>query len=309
MVLRLAFMGTPEFAVPVLSALVAEGHEIAAVYSKPARPAGRRGLHITKSPLQREAEKLALPVYTPKTLCDVEEQARFKAFSLDVAVVVAYGLLLPDAVLCAPRLGCFNVHASLLPRWRGAAPIQRSIMAGDNETGVMIIKMDTGLDTGPVAMAERIVIDQNMTSGVLHERLSFISSRLMMKVMAILEQGQLILVPQSEDGVTYAHKIKKDETRIHWDKPATDVHRHICALSPFPGAWCKMEISGKCERVKILGTRLSHVCIGRTGLFDPETLTVSCYGGSVSLTQLQKAGGKPLEAREFMQGATVTAIR
>jgi len=308
MALRLAFMGTPEFSVPVLNALVAAGHEIAVVYSRPPRPAGRRGLDLIKSPVQREAEKLGLPVHTPVTLRNTEEQFRFKAFSLDAAVVVAYGLLLPEEVLRAPRHGCFNAHASLLPRWRGAAPVQRAIMAGDDETGMMIMQMDAGLDTGPVAMVKKTAIDQDITAGALHDRLSLIGAGLMVRAMADLEQGSLILVPQSEGGVTYAQKITKEETRIDWDRPAMAVHKHICGLSPFPGAWCEMEIAGRRKRVKVLETRLFAGCMDKACHFDPQFLTVSCRDGAVLLTRLQKAGGKPLDAQEFMRGAAVTAV-
>lgn len=308
MALRLAFMGTPAFSVPILKALAAAGHDIAAVYSQPPRPAGRRGLDITKSPVQHEAEALGLPVHTPKTLRTAEEQARFSALSLDAAVVVAYGLLLPEAVLHAPRFGCFNAHASLLPRWRGAAPIQRAIMAGDAETGMMIMQMDEGLDTGPVALTEKVAIGQDMTSGELHDCLSQVGAGLMVRAMADLQQGRLVLAPQSEEGVTYAHKITKEETRIDWDKPAAVVHRHICGLSPFPGAWCEMDIADRRERVKVLGARLAGRPAGKGGSFDPKTLAVACRDGAVLLTRLQKAGSKPLDAQDFIRGAAITAV-
>lgn len=308
MALRLAFMGTPDFSVPALEALVAAGHDIAAVYCQPPRPAGRRGLDVTHSAVQRAAERLGLAVHTPSTLRTMEEQARFRALSLDAAAVVAYGLLLPENVLNAPRLGCFNAHASLLPRWRGAAPVQRAIMAGDRQTGVMIMKMDAGLDTGPVALVHKAAIGQDMTAGALQEHLSQAGAQLMVKAMAALEQGRLVLTPQAGEGITYAHKITKAETRIDWDNPAMQVHRHICGLAPFPGAWCEMEIAGRRERVKILGTHLSDWCGPMPGHFDPATLAVSCRGGSVVLTRVQKAGGKPLEARAFMRGAAITAV-
>jgi len=308
MALRLAFMGTPEFSVPVLGALVAAGHDIAAVYSRPPRPAGRRGLGLTRSPVQREAERLGLPVCTPASLRSAEEQTRFRALGLDAAVVVAYGLLLPDDVLHAPRFGCFNAHASLLPHWRGAAPVQRAIMAGDDETGIMVMQMDAGLDTGPVAMAKKIAIGQDMTAGELHDRLSRAGAGLMVRAMADLEHGRLVFVPQSMDGVTYAHKISAEETRIDWDRPATVVHKHICGLSSVPGAWCEMEIAGRRERVKILETRLADGGTGKAGRLDPQSLIVACRDGAVLLARLQKAGGRPLEMQEFMRGAAVTAV-
>ncbi|RCL00761.1 MAG: methionyl-tRNA formyltransferase [Candidatus Tokpelaia sp. JSC189] len=309
MALRLAFMGTSVFSVPILKALVAAGHDIVAVYSQPPRSAGRRGLDITKSPVQHEAEMLRLTVHTPRTLRNTEEQARFRALSLDAIIAVAYGLLLPRDVLDAPRFGCFNAHASLLPRWRGAAPIQRAIMAGDTETGIMIMQMDEGFDTGPVALAEKVAIGQDMTAGELHDRLSQVAADLMVKAMADLEQGRLLLTPQREESVTYAYKISKEETRIDWGKPATVVYRHICGLSPFPGAWCEMDIAGRRERVKILGAHLAAgQPVGRPSSFDPLTLAVSCCDGALLLTRLQKAGGRSLDVQDFIRGATVTAV-
>lgn len=307
MALRLAFMGTPDFSVPVLEALYNAGHDIVAVYSQPPRPAGRRGLELTPSPVHKKAEALGLPVFTPKSLRNEEEQQHFAALQLDAAVVVAYGLLLPREILQAPRLGCFNGHASLLPRWRGAAPIQRAIMAGDTETGMMIMKMDEGLDTGPVAMQKIIPIGDNMTAGELHDCLSSAGAELMVAAMAELEQGTLSLVPQSADGVTYAKKISKEETRVDFNQPAEIVQKHICGLSPFPGAWCEMEIAGRRERVKLLGARLSHRQ-GTLRSFDSNTLDICCASGSVVLTRLQKAGGKPLDEQEFVRGNAVTAI-
>jgi len=308
MVLRLAFMGTPQFSVPVLQALAAAGHDIAAVYSQPPRPAGRRGLGLTRSPVHCEAERLGLPVHTPVSLRSAEEQARFRDLRLDAAVVVAYGLLLPQAVLQAPRHGCLNAHASLLPRWRGAAPIQRAIMAGDAETGIMIMQMDAGLDTGPIALTEKIAIAEDMTADAVQERLAGLAAGLMVRAVHDLEHGRLRLVAQSGDGVTYAHKISKQETRIDWDRPALEVHKHVCGLSSFPGAWCEMDIAGKRERVKVLATRAVAGPAGRPGHFDAQSCTVACRQGAVALLQLQKAGGKPLAVQDFMRGATVTAV-
>lgn len=308
MTLRIAFMGTPDFSVPLLRALADAGHEIAAVYCQPPRPAGRRGLEVTRSPVQQAAEAYGLPVYTPRSLRSEEEQARFQALALDVAVVAAYGLLLPKAVLDAPRHGCFNAHASLLPRWRGAAPIQRAVMAGDTETGMMIMKMDEGLDTGAVACVEKVAIGQDMTAGELHDRLSQVAAGLMVQAMAALEAGRLKLVAQSAQGVTYAQKISKEETRIDWRQPAMAVHKHICGLSPFPGAWCEMDIAGKKERVKILQSQLVKGGKGRAGQIDLESLTVCCADGAVKLVRLQRAGGKPLDGSAFIRGAPVKAV-
>ncbi|RCL00626.1 MAG: methionyl-tRNA formyltransferase [Candidatus Tokpelaia sp. JSC188] len=308
MALRLVFMGTPAFSVPILKALFAAGHDIVAVYSQLPRSAGRRGLNVIKSPVQHEAEMLGLTVYTPKTLYDAEEQARFKRLSLDAIVTAAYGLLLPEEVLRASRFGCFNTHASLLPRWRGAAPIQRAIMAGDTETGIMIMQMDKGLDSGPIALAEKVEIGQDMTSGELHDHLSQVGANLIVKAMADLEQDRLVFTQQSVEGITYAKKIRKEETRIDWDKPAAVVHRHVYGLSPFPGAWCKMNISGRCKRVKILRVRFAGPAVGQPGSFDPLTLAVTCRDGAVLLTQLQKAGGRSLNTQDFIRGASVTAI-
>src|SRR5512146_19879 len=247
MPLRLIFMGTPDFAVPTLIELAARGHEIAAVYTRAPKPAGR-GMELQVTPVEREARRLALPVFTPKTLKDDEAQAAFRAHNADAAVVVAYGLILPKAVLEAPRLGCFNVHASLLPRWRGAAPINRAIMAGDAESGITIMKMDEGLDTGAMAMAERMPIGADITAGDLHDVLSRLGADLMLRALAAAERGSLTLTPQADKGVTYAEKISKNETRIDWSKPWKQVHDHIRGLSPFPGAW--FEIDG--VRIKVL---------------------------------------------------------
>src|SRR6202012_961013 len=251
MPLRLIFMGTPDFAVPTLLQLVAHGHEIAAVYSRAAKPAGR-GMKLQPTPVAREAERLGIAVLTPSTLKTPEALELFQAHAADAAVVVAYGMILPKAILDAPPLGCFNLHASLLPRWRGAAPINRGIMAGDAETGVMVMKMDAGLDTGDVAMAERMAITDRMTAADLHDALAPLGGDLMVRAMGALERGKLQLTPQSAEGVTYAAKIDKAEARIDWNKPAHEVLRHIHGLSPFPGAWCELPIDGEPVRVKIL---------------------------------------------------------
>src|SRR6201996_365548 len=251
MPLRLIFMGTPDFSVPTLLELVAHGHDIAAVYARAAKPAGR-GMKLQPTPVAREAERLGIPVLTPSTLKTPEALELFQAHLADAAVVVAYGMILPKTILDAPPLGCFNLHASLLPRWRGAAPINRAIMAGDAESGVMVMKMDVGLDTGGVAMAERRAITDEMTASDVHDALARLGADLMVRAMAALERGALQLTRQSEAGVTYAAKIEKEEAKIDWSKPAHDVLRHIHGLSPFPGAWSEAALDGEAVRVKIL---------------------------------------------------------
>src|SRR4249920_948548 len=241
MPLRLIFMGTPDFAVPTLLELVAHGHEIAAAYTRAPKPAGR-GMKLQPTPVEQEARRLNIPVLTPRTLKTPEALEEFRAHKADAAVVVAYGMILPQAILDAPKLGCFNLHGSLLPRWRGAAPINRAIMAGDAETGVMVMKMDAGLDTGDVAMAEHLAITDAMTAADLHNALAPLGSDLMVRAMGALERGKLQLTRQSDQGVTYAAKIDKAEARIDWHKPARAVLRHIHGLSPFPGAWCEIAI-------------------------------------------------------------------
>ena len=301
MTLRLIFMGTPEFSVPTLRALHAAGHEIVAVYSQPPRPAGRRGLELTPSPVHRAAEELGIEVRTPASLKGETEQQAFLALGADAAVVVAYGLLLPKPILEGTRLGCFNGHASLLPRWRGAAPIQRAIMAGDAETGMMIMKMDEGLDTGAVALTERVAIAPDMTGGELHDRLSEAGAALMVEAMAKLERGELALTPQPADGVTYAKKIDKAETRIDWSRPAREVHDTIRALSPFPGAWCEIDVNGKAERLKVLRTTRAEGA-GQPGEVLDGDLAIACGNGAVRLVDVQRAGGKPMTAQDFLRG-------
>src|SRR5689334_7537284 len=239
--MRLIFMGTPDFAVPTLVELAARGHDIVAVYTRAPKPGGR-GLDLQPTPVEREARRLSLPVHTPKTLKDEKAQQELRALDADAAVVVAYGLILPKSVLEAPRLGCLNIHASLLPRWRGAAPINRAIMAGDTESGVTIMKMDEGLDTGAIAMAEQTPIGADMTAGDLHDVLSRLGADLMLRALAAAGRGSLTLTPQPDKGVTYAGKISKNETRIDWSKPWKDVHDRIRGLSSFPGAWFEVEI-------------------------------------------------------------------
>jgi methionyl-tRNA formyltransferase len=299
MPLRLIFMGTPDFAVPTLIELAARGHEIAAVYTRAPKPAGR-GMDMQVTPVEREARRLGLPVHTPKTLRDEVAQAAFCAHAADAAVVVAYGLILPKPILEAPRLGCFNVHASLLPRWRGAAPINRAVMAGDAESGVTIMQMDEGLDTGAMAMIERTPILPDMTAGELHDALSPLGADLMLRALAAVERGSLSLTPQPADGVTYAEKISKAETRIDWSKPWQQVHNHIRGLSPFPGAW--FELDG--VRVKALRSTRGDGA-GAPGTALDDALTIACGDGAVRLVQVQRAGKQPMGADEFLRGTPV----
>src|SRR5580658_8427707 len=294
-------MGTPDFAVPTLVELVGGGHDIAAVYTRAPQPAGRRGLETTPSPIAREAERFKLPVFTPKMLKDDGAAEAMRAHGADAAVVVAYGLILPKAILDSFPLGCFNLHASLLPRWRGAAPIHRAIMAGDKETGVMVMKMDEGLDTGAIAMAERVPIGADATTGELHDELARRGADLMLRALAALEKSQLQLTPQAATGATYANKIDKSETRIDWTKPWNEVHNHCRGLSPFPGAWCELPGAG---RVKILRTT-KGIGVGQPGRVLDDKLTIACGTGAVRLLELQRAGKQPMSAEEFLRGMPI----
>jgi methionyl-tRNA formyltransferase len=299
--MRLIFMGTPDFSVPTLIELAARGHEIVAVYTRAPKPAGR-GMDLQPTPVEREAQRLGLTVYTPKTLKDDSAAETFRAHNADAAVVIAYGLILPKPILEAPRLGCFNVHASLLPRWRGAAPINRAIMAGDTETGVTIMKMDEGLDTGAMALADRVPIVADMTAGELHDVLSPQGAELMLRAIAAAEKGALALTPQPPTGVTYAEKISKNETRIDWSSPWKQVHDHIRGLSPFPGAW--FEIEG--VRVKALRSTMADGS-GKPGTALDGRLTIACGSGAVRLTLVQRAGKQPMGADEFLRGTPIEA--
>jgi methionyl-tRNA formyltransferase len=300
MPLRLIFMGTPEFSVPTLLALHGHGHEIAAVYTRVAKPAGR-GMKLQPTPIEQEARRLGIPVLTPTTLKTPQAEAEFRSHNAEAAVVVAYGMILPKAILDAPPLGCFNLHASLLPRWRGAAPINRAIMAGDAESGVMVMKMDVGLDTGDVAMAERLAITDAMTAADLHDALAPLGGDLMVRAMGALERGRLQLTRQREDGVTYAAKIDKAEARIDWNQEARAVLRHIHGLSPFPGAWCEMVIDGEPARVKILRCELASGS-GEPGEVLDDRLTIACQHGAIRIVELQRAGKQPMKAVEFLRG-------
>lgn len=291
--MRVIFMGTPDFSVPVLEALVDAGHDIAAVYCQPPRPAGR-GKKDRPTPVHARAEALGLPVRHPASLKGAEAQDAFAALDADVAVVVAYGLILPQAVLDAPRHGCLNIHASLLPRWRGAAPIHRAIMEGDAETGICIMQMEAGLDTGPVLLREATPIGPEETTGALHDRLSAMGARLV--TQALDQLSSLVPMAQPETGVTYAHKIDKAEARIDWSRPAEEVSRLIRGLAPFPGAWC---MAGA-ERVKLLG---AHVTEGQGA---PGTVLngfiIACGSGAVEITRAQRAGKSAQDQDEFLRG-------
>jgi methionyl-tRNA formyltransferase len=305
--LRLVFMGTPDFAVPTLVELAGAGHAIEAVYSRAPKPKGR-GMDLQDTPVAREAKRLGIPVLTPSTLKTKEAQAEFSAHGADAAVVVAYGLILPKAVLDAVPLGCFNLHASLLPRWRGAAPINRAVMAGDAASGVMAMKMEEGLDTGPIAMAERVAIGADMTAGELHDELSSLGADLMLRAIGGLERGALTLTPQAAAGVTYASKIDKNETRIDWSKPWNEVHNHIRGLSSFPGAWFELNSEGAPVRVKVLRTTKGEgKGKGAPGTLLDDKLTIACGEGAVRILELQRAGRQPMKADEFLRGSPLRA--
>ncbi len=297
--MRIVFMGTPDFAVPTLRAVIDAGHDLAAVYTQPPRPAGR-GLDLRKSPAQSLAEEQGVAVLTPESLRDSPEQARFAALRAEVAVVVAYGLLLPTPVISAPRHGCLNLHASLLPRWRGAAPIQRAIIAGDAESGVGIMRIGEGLDTGPVCLEQRLSIGADETAGELHDRMAEEGARLMVEALASLESGALTCREQ-EGAPSYAKKIVPPETRIDWSEPAKDVHNLIRGLSPFPGAWFELRVGDRAERVRALrSTRVEGE--GEPGALLDDSLTIACGTGAVRLLKLQRAGKRPMEAADFLRG-------
>jgi len=292
--MRIIFMGTPNFSVPVLEALVDAGHDVVAVYSQPPRPAGR-GKKDRPSPVQSKAEALGLTVRYPASVRTDEALAEFQALNADIAVVVAYGLILPQSILDAPKRGCLNIHASLLPRWRGAAPIHRAIMAGDGETGVCIMQMEAGLDTGPVLSRHTVSIGESKTTQQLHDRLSDIGATAIVDALAQLDQ--LDAQPQPDDGVTYAAKIEKSEAAIDWSKPAIEVDRLVRGLSPFPGAW--FEMNG--TRVKVLGSTLVEHS-GTAGCVLDDELTVACGEGAIRLTKLQRAGKSAQDAEQFLNG-------
>ena len=294
--MRVAFMGTPDFAVPTLSELIASEHEIVAVYCQPARKSGR-GQKPTPSPVQQLADTHGLPVRTPARLKSDEEKDAFRALDLDIAVVAAYGLILPKAFLDAPKHGCINVHASLLPRWRGAAPIQRAIMAGDKETGVTIMEVEAGLDTGAMLLAERVTISPTTTAQELHDTLSHVGAGLIPRVLGALERGGLVATPQPDEGITYADKIEKSEARVDWTRTAQKLDWHVRGLCPFPGAWFEIDD----HRIKVLG------CTPMEGTGSPgetldDKLTIACASGALRLTRVQRAGKAACSAEEFLRG-------
>lgn len=301
--MRIIFMGTPDFAVPMLSALAAAGHDIVAVYTRAPKPAGR-GMAERKSPVQVAGEKLEAPVFHPATLKNESAAEAFRAHRADLAVVVAYGLLLPSTILDSPKQGCLNLHASLLPRWRGAAPIARAIMEGDTETGVAVMRMEEGLDTGPVALAERIAIPPDATAGEMHDKLSKLGAELMVQTLSLLEKGEVNFKTQPESGATYATKIDKNETRIDWGKSAQEVHNHIRGLSPFPGAWFELEHGEQRVRVRALRSTLVEGT-GKPGAAIDDKLTIACNTGAVRLLEVQRAGAKAMSAEEFLRGTAV----
>jgi methionyl-tRNA formyltransferase len=299
--MRIIFMGTPDFAVPTLVELAGGGGEIVAVFTRAPKTAGR-GMAERRSPVHEAAERLRLSVLHPDTLKDETAVKTFRALRADVAVVVAYGLILPKPILDAPKFGCLNLHASLLPRWRGAAPIARAIMAGDTGTGISIMRMEEGLDTGPVALVERVPVAADATAGQLHDRLAGLGAARMSLALAALADDALEFKPQPEAGVTYAKKIDRGETRIDWPRPWKEVHDHIRGLSPFPGAW--FEIGG--NRVRALGSTRGEGA-GKPGTVLDDRLTVACGEGAVRLTQVQRAGAKAMAAEEFLRGASISA--
>jgi len=299
MSLRIVFMGTPDFAVPTLSALLGSVHQVVAVYCQPPRPAGR-GMALRPSPVQMLAASAGLPVLTPLSLRPSETVAVFAAHEADVAVVAAYGLLLPTAILPLPSHGCLNLHPSRLPRWRGAAPIQRTLMAGDPETAICIMRMEAGLDTGPVCLAEQVRIPPSMTAGELHDLAAERGAELMLAALAALEADKLVCRPQPTEGITYAAKIDKTEAHIDWRRPATHVCDHIRGLSPFPGAWFELGP----ERLKVLRAEVSRGH-GEPGRVLDDSLVVGCGEGAVRLLELQRAGRKPMPALELLRGHLV----
>jgi methionyl-tRNA formyltransferase len=304
--MRIVFMGTPDFAVPTLTEIVSTGHEVVAVYTRAPKPAGR-GQAERKSPVHLSAEAFGIAVLTPRSLKGADEQGVFALHDADVAVVVAYGLLLPKPILDAPRYGCLNLHGSLLPRWRGAAPIQRAVMAGDARTGVMVMQMDEGLDTGAVGLVEEMPIGPDMTAGELHDRMMLVGADLMGRALAALERGSLHFTPQAEAGATYAKKLQKAEARIEWSRPAPEVHNHIRGLSPFPGAWFEADLNGTSTRVKALRSTLASGS-GAPGTLLDDQLTIACGTGAVRLTQVQREGKGVMDAATFLRGSRVGAI-
>lgn len=298
--MRVVFMGTPDFSVPTLTEIVSSGHEVVAVYTRAPKPAGR-GQAERKSPVHETAEAFGIPVFTPRSLKGEAEQLQFASLGAEVAVVVAYGLILPKPVLDAPEYGCLNLHGSLLPRWRGAAPIQRAVMAGDRQTGIVVMQMDEGLDTGAMGPTEIIPIGPDMTAGELHDQMMRVGADLMGRALAALGRGSLQFTPQPEAGTTYAAKIDKAEARIDWAQSAEAVHNQIRGLSPFPGAWFELELGGKPVRIKALRSTLASGSGAPGTVLDD--LTIACGIGAVRLTQVQREGKGAMDAATFLRGA------
>ncbi len=305
MTLRLAFMGTPDFAVRSLAEIAAAGHEVVRVYTQPPRRRGR-GQSEQKTPVHQLAEVLGIPVSTPQSFRDPDVLAEFAALDLDVAAVVAYGQILPQAALDAPRLGCLNLHASLLPRWRGAAPIQRAIMAGDDVTGVQIQQMEAGLDTGPILLSETVRIASTDTAASLHDKLMETGALMWPRTLSALERGSLEAAPQSEDGVTYARKISSEEARLDWTRPAAELSCHVRGLSPFPGAWFELPGEKGTVRVKVLMAEAVEAG-GPAGTVLEGELVIACGEGALRLTRLQREGKGAMNAGDFLRGNSVPA--
>jgi methionyl-tRNA formyltransferase len=303
--MRIVFMGAPAFAVPTLLEIIGQGHDVAAVYTRAPRPAGRRGLELTKTPVHLIAEQHMIPVFTPATLRHETEQATFRAHKADVAVVVAYGLILPAPILAAPKLGCLNLHGSLLPRWRGAAPIQRAIMAGDRESGVCVMRMEEGLDTGPVALLERAAIPATTTAGDLSERLAKLGADLMARALPSLDRGVLDFTPQAAEGVTYAKKIDKAEARVDWTADAETIRNQIHGLSPAPGAYSEIDFGRGAERIKILRARVAEGG-GAPGEALDDSLTVACGRGAIQIVEAQRAGKTAMSGEALARGAQIS---
>ncbi|MEO1544892.1 MAG: methionyl-tRNA formyltransferase [Pseudomonadota bacterium] len=310
--MRIVFMGTPEFSVPTLSAVCEVGHDVVAVYSQPPRAAGR-GQSERKSPVHAWAAERGIQVYTPVSFRNEADIQAFEDLKADAAVVIAYGLLLPQRILDAPKLGCYNMHASALPRWRGAAPIQRAIMAGDTETAAMVMRIELGLDTGPICCSQTVQISTTMTAGELHDELAQTGAKVMVDALQSLEKGTLTQTPQPEEGITYAAKIEKSEARLDFNQPATDVHNHVRGLSPFPGAWFEVERNGKRERIKALRSKCIETETAPTSsapagsVTDGECLSIRCNRGTVQFTELQRAGKRPCPSHDVLCGFPMPA--
>jgi methionyl-tRNA formyltransferase len=300
--MRIVFMGTPEFAVPTLLEMSKSGSEPVAVYTRAPAQSGRRGREIRKTPVHSTANALGIPVFAPTSLRGIETQKQFRSQAADVALVIAYGLLLPSSILEMPRLGCLNLHASLLPRWRGAAPIQRAIMAGDKKTGVDVMRIDAGLDTGPVALRESTAISPDDTAGDLTNRLASVAAQLAVRALRAIETGRLEFREQSRDGISYAHKIKKSEADIDWTQDAQTVRNHIHGLSPWPGAFSRMSVEGRDEQVKFLRAKVT-TGTGFPGTLLTEDMRIACGDGAVEILQVQRPSRSVVSGRELVRGA------